>query len=1012
MKKILCLVAWLLLWSNLSFGTPYGYYVYEIFPQSMCVADILRGVQYYKKLQRARTAFDALFFQKESGFTNAEDHVVWRGSDNLGGDLERIYPRMTNIVTLAQAQNYLLLIPLTKELKEAYHLQVWAPELLFQLKGDERIRYYCELLDRKIPIPELIKAEIEKDYAEDPYWLAYKPNKNFTKDDLEREEQLLGKKENDTEPDPTIAHDDYGFIVYKNDGGKYPEECEKYWLKRRKEAKRSGSLEQYKQDITHSIEKWPSFFTPVKFLCEVLIKEGKEDEAKAVLEKYYPEEKLIKHPDALKDYLDLHVYHDWKINENELLYKIFDFWFAEDPVKLANGNQYLWEQLWKRKYRYLRQKVREHIKSCDKYSDQLLTRLEEITTPEDFKEALREIGRRKGIDLEFTKGEEKISEQEKNRAFCEIKKKNEGGWTEPYEGNDIIWQAKDGKLEVTQRNHHRETSLLMDAMIYEKDLTKEDPGFELYPEELEKMCASSQEEETRRAWKAEAALLKSHPDFDDLLVRLPESFEKFPSKFDFRRSCWYLMKGGNPLASLNFLFKKFADDIRDHRISVAEWRKVLHVARDNLYSSGTNYIFLAQKDVSPDFLAKLSHLMPFWENYEFQNDIAAYYVKSLADNTFTIFARIDWEYFEGFYKHTFNYYGFNRASLEYLSVLSRKGDKGWWFQSLFLELCQKVKKLKYHDIRPIIQTDRSDDVLPVFMVGEYYEKIFAALYELAEKTGTPEELTAARKEYAKALIKIFQSTCDYDKGDFSCGNYTVKKHIDLFKQDDLVQELVSGYFLVKKNRALALVHLYFHLLDFPEQSLSHIGGKADFKTLAAHFSIGDIRDELKKSSGWPLWYSEDMDKAISKAKARNDNEELAVLKELEEVETELLEERDKKSEAYYKKLEKLHKDDPPWADRHHPSYPFFNDRLIDEKKEKFRQEEMEKEKRPATNSKKTDADLDPLDCIPKSIRINDYEEFEADWNGEREYLEKKREEAEKAKKEEDENAGNASESEK
>ena len=198
--------------------------------------------------------------------------------------------------------------------------------------------------------------------------------------------------------------------------------------------------------------------------------------------------------------------------------------------------------------------------------------------------------------------------------------------------------------------------------------------------------------------------------------------------------------------------------------------------------------------------------MPFWENYEFQNDIAAYYVKSLADNTFTIFERIDWEYFEGFYKHTFNYYGFNRASLEYLSVLSRKGDKGWWFQSLFLELCQKVKKLKYHDIRPIIQTDRSDDVLPVFMVGEYYEKIFAALYELAEKAGTPEELTAARKEYAKALIKIFQSTCDYDKGDFSCGNYTVKKHIDLFKHDDLIKELVSGYFLVKKNRLACLQH--------------------------------------------------------------------------------------------------------------------------------------------------------------------------------------------------------------
>lgn len=1011
MKKILCLVAWLLLWPNLSFGTPYGYYVYGIFPQSMCVADILGGVQYYKKLQRARTAFDALFFQKESGFTNAEDHVVWRGSDNLGGDLERVYPRMTNIVTLAQAQNYLLLIPLTKELKEAYHLQVWAPELLFQLKGDERIRYYCELLDRKIPIPELIKAEIEKDYAEDPYWLAYKPNKNFAKDDLEREEQLLGKKENDTEPDPTIAHDDYGFVVYKNDGGKYPEECEKYWLKRRKEAKRSGSLEQYKQDITHSIEKWPSFFTPVKFLCEVLIKEGKEDEAKAVLEKYYPEEKLIKHPDALKDYLDLHVYHDWKINETELLYKIFDFWFAEDPVKLANGNQYLWEQLWKRKYRYLRQKVREHIKSCDKYSDQLLTRLEEITTPEDFKEALREIGRRKGIDLEFTKGEEKISEQEKNRAFCEIKKKNEGGWTEPYEGNDIIWQAKDGKLEVTQRNHHRETSLLMDAMIYEKDLTKEDPGFELYPEELEKKCASFQDEEIRRAWKSEAALLKSQPDFDDLLARLPEGFEKTPSKFDFRRSCWYLMKGGNPLASLKFLFKYFPEDIERRNISIAEWRRVLHVARDNLYS-GTNYIFLAQKDVSPKFLEALSFLMPFWENYEYQNDIAAYYVKTLADNTFTTGARIDWEYLEGFYKHALNYYGCNRASLEYLSLLSRKGDKGWWFQSLFLELCQKVKKLKYHDIRPIIQTDRSDDVLPVFMVGEYYEKIFAALYELAEKTGTPEELTAARKEYAKALIKIFQSTCDYDKGDFSCGNYTVKKHIDLFKHDDLVQELVSGYFLVKKNRALALVHLYFHLLDFPEQSLSHIGGKADFKTLAAHFSIGDIRDELKKSSGWPLWYSEDMDKAISKAKARNDNEELAVLKELEEVETELLEERDKKTEAYYKKLEKLHKDDPPWADRH--QLFFFSDGLGDQQKIMFRQEEMEKEKQAVASGQKRDADQDPFEYIPRGIRIYDYEEHEADWDGKLKYYKKHiwKTDQENEEKEEDENAGNASESEK
>ena len=70
---------------------------------------------------------------------------------------------------------------------------------------------------------------------------------------------------------------------------------------------------------------------------------------------------------------------------------------------------------------------------------------------------------------------------------------------------------------------------------------------------------------------------------------------------------------------------------------------------------------------------------------------------------------------------------------------------------------------------------------------------------------------------------------------------------------------------------------------------------------------------------------------------------------------------------------------------------------------------MEKEKRPDASSKKSDADLDPFDCIPKSIRINDYEEYKADWDGEREYLEKKWEEAEKAKKEEDENAGNASE---
>ena len=132
--------------------------------------------------------------------------------------------------------------------------------------------------------------------------------------------------------------------------------------------------------------------------------------------------------------------------------------------------------------------------------------------------------------------------------------------------------------------------------------------------------------------------------------------------------------------------------------------------------------------------------------------------------------------------------------------------------------------------------------------------------------------------------------------------------------DDLVKELVSGYFLVKKNRALALIHLYFHLLDFPEQSISHIGGKADFKTLAAHFAIGDIRGELKTCNVHPLWRYEDMDKAISKAKARNDNEELAMLKELEEIKSEIVTERDKRTAEYYKKLEIINSS--PWADRH------------------------------------------------------------------------------------------------
>lgn len=174
-------------------------------------------------------------------------------------------------------------------------------------------------------------------------------------------------------------------------GEEYPAAWSGFWLEYRTEANWFGYMSDFMEDLLASVEKHPGFFEPVEIYCEVLAKDGKEEECKKFLQKHYPEEKLLLEPENLQRYVMFFRLQEWDLDEKALVKKIFNFWLEKDPEKLAEGNQYLWERLWTKDYRELRKEVRAKLMECPEPSDVVLKRLEEITAEQDFEEALKQL---------------------------------------------------------------------------------------------------------------------------------------------------------------------------------------------------------------------------------------------------------------------------------------------------------------------------------------------------------------------------------------------------------------------------------------------------------------------------------------------------------------------------------------------------------------------------------------------------------------------------------------------
>lgn len=733
--------------------------------------------------------------------------------------------------------------------------------------------------------------------------------------------------------------------------GENTREWNEFWHIYRDEAKRYGFMPLYKETLLASIEKHPENYQLVKNYCEVLFNEGKNKEAEDFLNNNYPEEKLINHPEELQSYAELLKYRELPFDEKATVKKIFEFGLQNDAEALAEGNQYLWERLWKGDNRDVRKEVREKIAALPKLGPSLLKRLEEISLKEDYEAIVAE------------KGTESDSSENSNETQIEEKDNSKKGIDESEKSDDVVITGEWG--------------------VY-------------YPKEVKKRyeaCKQANDPEKER-WALELALLNGHFSYDDIVEKLPKAWNEKRPLLAFEQSVWYLQNSGMYLQGLTFLFNHF---YREKRIPEERWLRVFK-STEHYMRSESNFFDGAMSKLSSSFLMNLALLRPSFADHRVENAIAAFYLKISTDEYTDKRGNGTFSYIEDCCLTIYSERGCNNSSLQYLYNIFVDDRTNSLYATLggircVMDLCEKTCCFPFDDLAAF----STQKVANVTLNAETIEGrdtvsrslgIYKSLLRLAEKHS---DKKVFEQKFRSAFIRSFDAFAKADR--YEVYWYELEHYLKYFKGSSDLTNLISVCGLIKKDKAFVLDMLIYFLLDFSSEDMAVLGGVPNYETLSKYFVFGGAEEELKNVVTNEKNYTNVMQKILNAAVARNDSNEVKritwQLKAYPKIYKERLEKRERDYEERQKKYEEEGDLSP---------YSFWDGRNT-YRKQIYRDKELSREKE-GEDPRATPSFFDEENFFTGNTL--------EDWNGKRKYLEKKwKEEAEKAKKEEDENAGNA-----
>lgn len=741
----------------------------------------------------------------------------------------------------------------------------------------------------------------------------------------------------------------------ENGGGEnYPWQWQQFWGKYRDEAKLYGFLPFFKKEMLAFIEQNPDFFQIIKAYCEVLINEGKKKEAEEFLRKHYPEEKLLRNPGNLKGYVAHCKWQDIPCDEKALVRKIFDFWLEEDPSALAEKNQYLWERLWTKEYRELRKEVRTKLLALPQKDHYILKRLKELTTDEDYK-----------VIAKAEEGEEQKQEETGSAAVA-----NSGSMPKQDFPDDI-------KITYDYRKY----------------------GLD-YPAEVQRRfydCKRDEDPEASR-WAIELALMKGRPSYNDLVLKLPDTWNTNRNLLAFEQSVWYLGRTGMLLPALGFLLDRFYEE---KRIPGDRWLQLFNSAKNSM-STETN-LFNSSNDnrrFSPDFLERLQNVRSGYLDHKNENAIAAFYITAVRDRVCD-----SWRYWgepddvEKKYKQIYKKYGCNKGSLKYLYAIyvddrTNKLAKTLGDITGLLWVCEDINNFNIYDLEDVsTQIIRSVELNEA---TDSYLEIYHRLLRLAEKRRDKEATKIYEQKFRDAFVKDFEAFAKADKDEDVW--YYLRDDLKHFKGRNDLTNLISVCGLIRKNRAFNLDIFINFLLDFSNEDLAVLGGAPNFETLSKYFALGDPEEELREVEVSESFYTNVMHKILNAAVARNDTNEVKritwQLKTYPKFYKERLEREEKEREEREREWERK-RDISIWNES-----PFSTDsQRIRYQKEKLREKELKDELGVPSDDDTVSDDMaeDLFDPASEGWVLMGGE----DWDGHRAYMMKKWEkEAEKYKSDE------------
>ncbi len=737
-------------------------------------------------------------------------------------------------------------------------------------------------------------------------------------------------------------------------GENHPWQWRQFWEKYRDEAKIYGFLPLFKEKMLAFIEQYPDLFWAIKSYCEILINEGKKKEAEEFLRKHYPEEKLLRHPDDLKGYVAHCKCHDIPYDEKALVKKIFDFWLKEDPSALAEKNQYLWERLWTKEYREQRKEVRAKLLALPQKDYYVLKRLKELTIDEDYKAI-----------AQAEEGETQKQEETGNAAVA-----NSGS--------------------IPKQDFPDDIKITYDYCQYGID----------YPSEVQRRfydCKRDRNPEESR-WAVELALMKGRPSYNDLVLKLPDTWNTNRNILAFEQSVWYLGRTGMLLPALGFLLDHFYEE---KRIPGDRWLRLFKSVQSSM-SAETN-LFNSSNDnrrFPPDFLERLQNVRSGYLDHKNENAIAAFYINAVRDRV-----RNSWRYWgepgdvEKKYKQIYKKCGCNKGTLKYLYAIyvddrTNKLAKTLGDITELLHVCEDINNFDIYDIEDV-STQIIRNVEPNEETGGFLE-IYRWLLWLAEKRHDKETTEIYEQKFRDAFVKDFEAFAKADKDEeLWCYLRDDLKH---FQGRNDLTNLISVCGTIKKNRAFNLDAFINFLLDFSNEDLADLGGAPNYETLSKYFALGDPEEELREVDVDEETYTNVMHKILNAAVARSDTNEVKritwQLKTYPKFYKERLEREEKEREEMEREWER-ERESIIWNGSH---FSCDSQRIIFQK-EKLREKEL-KDESGITSNDETVSDEGAEDLFD-SVDDQWIQMGGEDWNGRRAYLMKKWEKrAEKYKAEE------------